>query len=289
LHAGNIVYWRGKLIPFDGVEFNEHFRWIDVLSDTGFLAMDLHALGHTELASAFINQYLEQTGDYRELGLLRWYMVYRALVRAKVSEMARQQQAADSPAAAEAVRERDEHVALAVKLIAPGQPRLWITFGLSGSGKSTAARALAMRCGAIQIRSDVERKRLLGYEQAFRPDPEQTAAMYSTSMHGQTYEQLGQLSRAVLEAGFSVVVDAAFLKREQRAAFSKLAGELQVPFHILACEAPVDILKARLDERRQAGDDASDAGVEVLEQQLASHDALDAEERAHIDDGSLNR
>src|SRR6056297_124823 len=87
LHLQNVVHWRHRLIPFDGIEFNERLRWIDVLSDAGFLAMDLAARGHPDLSRSFLNAYLERTGDYDSLVVLRWFLFYRALIRALAASM----------------------------------------------------------------------------------------------------------------------------------------------------------------------------------------------------------
>ena len=83
--CGNIVFWAGVWIPFDGVEFNSKLSWIDVIRDIGFLVMDLQERGYSDLSAILLNTYLEQNGDYASLSVLRWYIVYRALVRAKVA------------------------------------------------------------------------------------------------------------------------------------------------------------------------------------------------------------
>jgi len=87
LHLGNIALVDGVVTIFDCIEFNEDMRWSDVLADVAFLVMDLRDRGRPDLASRFLSGYLERTGDYDGVQILRFYVVYRAMVRAKVACM----------------------------------------------------------------------------------------------------------------------------------------------------------------------------------------------------------
>ena len=166
LHLGNVVKWNNQLVPFDGIEFCDDFRWIDTLSDAAFTAMDFAAHGRMDFCHSFVNAYLESTGDYTAVGLLQWYLIYRAMVRAKVAAMRATQTspAAGSHMAAE--RELDAMLNLANRFtqLHTEVPRLWITYGLSGSGKTTGSEPVLQRHGAIRLRADVERKRLVGLQ-----------------------------------------------------------------------------------------------------------------------------
>ncbi len=280
LHTGNIVQWQGGLTPFDGIEFCDGFRWIDVLSDVGFLAMDLQAKQHPAFAYLLLSTYLEATGDYEHVELLRWYQVYRALVRAKVDGLLLRQQAAGSPAAVEAWQDGHTLIDLAQRLTqsAPGQ--LWLTFGASGSGKSTGAERLVERNGLIRLRADVERKRLLGKPADYRPTSAETAAFYSEAASRRTYTHLRDLAERILQAGYGVVVDATFLKGWQRELFFSLADDAHVPLNILKFEADPAILAQRIRSRAEHAQDASDADEDVLRRQLASCDPLSEREQA---------
>ena len=162
LHLANVIHWRGRLMPFDGIEFNDEFRWIDVMSDATFLAMDLAARGHLDLCRSFINAYLEQTGDHASLALLRWYLVYRALVRSKVASIRSEQAGQSESERKSALEDCQSHIELAYRFTLREPPCLWITHGLSGSGKTTGSECVVQRRGAIRLRSDLERKRHFG-------------------------------------------------------------------------------------------------------------------------------
>ncbi len=284
LHLNNVVRWRGKWTPFDGIEFNEEFRWIDILSDAAFLAMDFAAQGHLDLGRSFVSAYLEQTGDYRAMPLMRWYLVYRAMVRGKVAAIRAGQ--SNQTAEAREVERHDclEHIGLAEQLSQRGTPRLWITYGVSGSGKTTGTECLIQQHGAVRLRSDVERKRLFGLRPSQRPGDEvQQRQLYSPSATQRTYERLAELATMLLRNGEPVVVDATFLKRQFRNMFQAVAGQENVPFRIVPFAADIAELERRVVERSRQRSDASDATLEVLHQQLDSLEPLTRDERQFVE------
>ncbi|NML16597.1 bifunctional aminoglycoside phosphotransferase/ATP-binding protein [Azohydromonas caseinilytica] len=270
LHLANlIVLGEDEATAFDAIEFEPALRWIDVMSDIAFATMDLQAHGRPDLAFRFLDVYLQQRGDYAGTRVLRLFQVYRALVRALVQALS-PARAADAP----------DYLACAEALVAAGSaPRLLITYGPSGSGKSTLAQALALRAGAVRIRSDVERKRLHGL-QALQRSAAQGLDLYTPEAGRRTFEHLAACAREALLGGFAVIVDAAFLSRAQRRDFEELAWRAGVPFTILACGAEPETLRARVAARDAAGTDPSEASVEVLRKQLETGEPLDAAERA---------
>src|SRR5262249_40495630 len=162
LHLGNIALIDGRIRVFDCIEFNASLRWIDVMNEVAFLAMDLVQRQRSDFAYRFLDGYLQVTGDYRGLRLLRYYMVYRALLRAKVSAI-RSAQAGLAPPTQESLQANCRpHIALAERLTHCAQPLVAIMHGLSGSGKSAVSQAILESLSAIRIRSDVERKRMHG-------------------------------------------------------------------------------------------------------------------------------
>lgn len=276
LHAGNIVCWRGRWLPFDCIEFDAQLRWIDVMNDVAFLYMDLCRLGRRDLACAFLSRYLEESGDYDGVRLLRLYAVYRALVRAKV-------EALGPPVAADVDAGRERRLAgwlaTALRLTQPRELALVIMHGVTGSGKSLLSEALVPVLGAVRIRSDLERKRLEGVPAAMQRSQQVDSGSYSPAMTGRTYERLLANAAAVLEGGLPVIIDATFLERRWRDAAGALARRLSATLLIVDCRADQATLRLRLRQRRERGMDASEATPAVLESQLAAFRALDDDER----------
>ena len=229
LHLGNMILRDDEVVIFDCIEFNDTLRWIDVASDVAFLTMDLEDRGRPDLAHRFLNAYLEATGDYGLLVLLPFYLTYRATVRAKVAGI-RLGQSHLSPEEAAHVRQAfGSYLDLAERYTRPSRPRLWITHGVSGSGKTFSTQQLIEATGAIRLRSDVERKRLFGLAPLERSTDRSDRDLYAPDVTQRTYAQLAQQATRVVEAGFTVIVDATFLKRAQRDAFRRLAAQLDVP------------------------------------------------------------
>lgn len=274
LHLANLAWADGRLVIFDCLEFSPALRWIDVISEVAFCYMDLLHRDYPALAARFLNAWLEATGDYQGVALLRYYAVYRALVRAKVAGL----RAAQGCAASRA--ELADCLRLAVRLTVAGAPRLWITHGLSGSGKTTLSQCWLERYGLIRLRSDVERKRLAGLDALARGG--EAIGLYREAATRQTFQHLARLAEELLQAGWPVIVDAAFLQRRERDQFRELAGRLGAGFWILDIRAGEATLRARVSRRAALDNDASDAGLRVLEQQLASASPLEADELPQV-------
>jgi aminoglycoside phosphotransferase family enzyme/gluconate kinase len=278
LHLGNITLIDGRVTPFDCIEFNPELRWIDVFSEVAFLLMDLDDHGQTQFANRFLNGYLQDSGDYAGLNVLRYYLVYRAMVRAKVAVLTRQQTEKDSVDHDRATGEYRQYVSLAQGYTTPERAVMVITRGLSGSGKSTVARELCERTGMIQLRSDVERKRLAGLSAMESSRSATGTGLYTADRTADTYQHLGELAKTVLAAGYSVIVDATFLKREYRNHFRTLAAATGTPFLVLECVAKNSELEHRILSRNASRNDASEATLEVLHAQQAGDEPLAGEE-----------
>jgi predicted kinase len=150
--------------------------------------------------------------------------------------------------------------------------------GVSGSGKTTISQELLETFGAVRLRSDIERKRARGFDPLARTGSALEAGIYTTEATERTYEQLAALARDVLGDGFPVVVDATFLKRSQRRRFEAIASAAGARFAIVHCVAPPGTLTRRLTERARAHDDASEAGIEVLDRQRETQQPLEDDE-----------
>lgn len=272
LHLGNTVMLPDGPTAFDCIEFDPGLRWIDVMADLGFLSMDLAARGRPDLAAALLDGYLQVSGDQAGLAVLRHYEVYRAMVRSMVGLLTPQ----ESPPA--------DYLSWSLAHV-QGQdiasPRLLITHGVSGSGKSTWSQALVDETGAVRIRSDVERKRLFGL--GLRDDSRAAGLdIYTREASKQTFEALADRAQRALTAGYPVIVDAAFLRKSQRAQFQALAKVLGVPFHILHCAAPHDELAVRLQNRSRQGVDPSEATIDVLNSQQQYEEPLTQAEETRV-------
>ena len=257
IHLGNATLIDGQVVLFDCIEFNEPFRLIDIASDAAFLAMDLEDRGLKAHARRFVNAWLEHSGDYAALELLNFYKAYRALVRAKVS-LFRLGQEQDATQRQEILAQYRRYANLAESYSAIPSSFLAITHGVSAVGKSHVALRLVEALGAIRLRSDIERKRLLG-EQSADQQAQLHAGIYSPQASASVYQHLHQLAGAALHAGFPVVVDATYLKRQQRDSAAQVAEACGVPFLILDCQAPDSVISQWLAQRQAAGQDPSDA------------------------------
>lgn len=277
LHLDNVVLSNHHPLVFDCIEFNPALRWIDVISEVAFTRMDLDHRGRPDLGNRFINHYLEHSGDYQGLSVLPLYQVYRALVRAKVEAIGAGQHRDGREAAMQRVA---AYLQLADSYTRPHQPRLLITHGLSGSGKTFwSGRLLAELDNGIRIRSDVERKRL------YKLRPLETSGsqnagdgIYTAAANTATYQRLADLARTLVTNGFTVIVEATFLWHTGRQQFRQLADDLGVPFLILDFQASTAILEQRVARRSAAGSDASEADVAILHQQLQKQQPLTPQE-----------
>lgn len=265
LHLRNICLVDGAPVLFDCIEFSDAIATIDILYDLAFLLMDLDHRGHPDLANLVLNRYLDLTADDDGIALMPLFLSLRAVIRAHVgATMAAHGWGAGEgeTAFAEARRYLDE----ARAALAPAPPLLVAVGGLSGSGKSSLAAALASdlgrRPGARLLRSDVLRK----LHFATAPEAALPLEAYSAEISAEIYRELGERAAAALNAGYAAIIDAVALRQEERGAFAAVAAAAGVPFTGLWLEAPAPTMMARLGTRRG---DASDASGEVLRQQLA--------------------
>ena len=265
LHLANVVSLDSDVVAFDCIEFDPALRWIDVLDDVAFVVMDFTAQGRRDFAFRFINEWLDRTGDHAGLPALRFSVVYRALVRAQVALLRRAQ---------DDVARRYLQTALA--WISRPDARLFITHGLPGSGKTFAAQRLLEQEGAIRLRSDVERKRLFGLGM-LEDSRARGLNLYDADATTRTYEHLFGTARIALQACYPVILDAAFLRRAERAQALALARTLGVRFSIIDCKAPLPVLRERLLARRG---DSSEADLPVLERLRTTAEPLVGDELA---------
>ncbi len=264
LHLRNICLFQGEPTLFDCLEFDDTLASIDVLYDLAFLLMDLEHCGLSHHANGILNRYLDRTGEDDGLAAMPLFLSIRAGIRAQAVANA-VERAADSRAREELAADARLYLDLAHLVLRPQSCRLIAIGGVSGTGKSTLAAALApehgLRPGARVLRSDVTRKILLGVE----PEDRLPASAYRAEITRKVYDALRQKAATGLAAGYTVIIDAVALRAQERWSFAEVARAAAVPFSGLWLEGQPEMMADRI--RSRVGD-ASDASPEVLAQQL---------------------
>jgi aminoglycoside phosphotransferase family enzyme/predicted kinase len=278
LHLENLLLQDGRFIPFDAIEFNPNLRWIDIANDIAFLVMDLMARELAGFAYTVLTAWLEATGAYDSLAVMRFYLVYRSMVRAVVTAI-RHRQSATLAAGSSARLDTGRYVELAAQLVDTPPPRLYLMHGFSGSGKTWHSERLVRELPALRVRSDLERKRLPGLAGDQLTTGLLESGLYGEEITDRTYRTLARYCETGLRAGFDMIADATFLQQRHRDEFRELATALGSGFLIVDCAAPPALLEERLRQRMAGAADVSDADLAVLRHQLAHHDPLTAAER----------
>jgi predicted kinase len=262
---------------FDRVEFNEELSWIDVMSDFAFLMMDMRDRGHLHFSRRLLNVYLQQTGDYEGLQVLNYYLVYRALIRAKISIL-RHQQGGKEDFCMSHWRSFQDYLHLAIAYSRYRFPALLINHGPSGSGKSMLSTVLVETVGAVQIRTDLERKRLFQIPAMASSQSSLMAGIYSKECSDKVYARCLECARYAFENGYPAIIDGCFLSRAHREEARHFAIQRSIRFSILSFFASESTLLERIMSRAGGGQDPSEATIEVLKHQLKTADPLDDEE-----------
>ena len=220
-----------------------------------------------------MNTYIEQTGDWEGIQILRFYLIRQAYVRANVTAFL-----LDDPAVPIIEKNQAEETAghyyqLAYDYTKYCQGQLILMSGLSGSGKSTVARYLARRLTAIHIRSDAVRKHLAGVPLYERGGED----LYSSEMNGKTYSRLLELGILLAKEGYTVILDAKYDRNNLRREAINCAEANNIALKIIHCTAPIEVLRSRLQNRTG---DIADATVDLLtSQQLAAEPFSEIEKR----------
>lgn len=275
LHLKNIALWHDKIMLFDCIEFNEPFRFVDVMYDVAFAVMDLEARQRQDLGNAFLNAYIEQTGDWEGLQVLPLYLSRQAYVRAKVTSFLLDDASVPLSVKEEATTTASNYYKQAWEYTQPKQGRLILMSGLSGSGKSTTARYLALQLGAIHIRSDAVRKHLGGISLKERGGDD----LYTPEMTEKTYARLLNLGIILAKQGFSVILDAKYDRQQLRQEAIAQAEKHQIPLKIIYCTAPLEVIQERLVNRTN---DIADATVNLLDSQIKQAEPFSDAEKSYV-------
>lgn len=267
LHLSNIIALNDQPVLFDAIEFNDEIATVDILYDLAFLLMDLGHLGEDVHANRILNRYLSRSGNDDHLAGLQalpLFMSCRAGVRAMVA-VTRLRQSPETGRSSETAADANSYLLEARGYLARRIPRLIAVGGLSGTGKTSLARALAARIvpcpGAVHLRTDIERKQMFGVGETTRL-PKET---YTREASNAVYERVLHKAMIALQAGHTVIVDAVFLDQAERAAIEQTAEDAGASFAGLWLEASEERLVERVSARKG---DASDATAAVVHHQL---------------------
>ena len=269
LHLNNIVLLDGKPVLFDAIEFDENVATIDILYDLAFLIMDLEHNGQRVAGNHLLNRYLALDNDAANISGLQampLFLALRAGIRAMV-EITRMRQVSDQMEAQRCRAEIDRYLQLAEGFLTAGQPQLVCIAGLSGTGKTTVARALAPQFGhapgAVHLRSDVERKAMFGVGETERL----AATAYTREISDIIYRRLFHKAKLALLAGRSVIIDAVFLTETERHAAAELAHGVGTSFTGIWLKTDEGTMRRRVAARTG---DASDATEDVVLKQIGT-------------------
>jgi aminoglycoside phosphotransferase family enzyme/predicted kinase len=271
LHVAHICFTDGICI-YDCIEFNDRFRYCDVASEVAFLAMDLDHHRRADLARIFVAAYLAESRD-KELGkLLDFYKCYRAYVRGKVESFK-----LDDPYIAPDEKKQTLEVASSyfdlARAYTRSRPMLFITVGLVGTGKTSLAKILAERLGLVVIASDVTRKQLAGIPITEHRFEEFDTGIYSAEFSRKTYDKMFSEAKDILSGGGSAILDASFIKAEERLKAKRLAEETGADFFIIECTLDEEGIKKRLAQRLEQGS-ASDGRWEIYQPQKTAFEPV---------------
>ena len=270
LHLTNLFLNEGEVAAFDCIEFNPSLSRIDGASDLAFLVMDLRHRQEPGLARTLLSSWAEASGDYEALAVMRLYLVYRALVRAKI-DCIRMRQLEEESEAGQLAASMAGYLQLAADFIdESSRGPLILMHGPSGCGKSHCSSRLVSALGAVRIRSDLERRRM--------PAGRFAGDLYSGPAIDANYRRLVKLARTVIDSGWPVVVDATFLNFRHRREFRDYAAKAGIPFCLLSLTASPETIRRRLEQRARSRHRVSEALYNTYELQQSLLEPLRADE-----------
>lgn len=292
LHSGNIAITGDTIHIFDCIEFNDRFRFCDVASDIGFLAMDLDYLNYPYLSSYLIQQYVEKSNDATIHSVLNFYKSYRAFVRGKVYGFQLNDPHIDpgkKNSLIDAARKYFELAQYYAKLFSldlqKKTPLLFLVAGLSGTGKSTVARKISVDYHATQINTDVIRKEVAGIDQYEQHHDHLDTGLYDPKKIESTYEQVMQRASSLLKKGNNVVLDATFQKKVYRDMAHHIAAKHHARLLAVQCICPDEVVKKRLEDRLKKKS-VSDGRWEIYLAQKTTFEPFASEESCLLMDTS---
>ncbi len=289
LHTGNIVLTDDQICIFDCIEFNKRFRFSDVASDIGFLAMDLDYQGFPYLSSYLIERYVEKSKDENIYDVLNFYKCYRAYVRGKVTgfqlddpnvEKDRKKELKDT--ANKYFRLADYYAHLMNNEIKTKKPTLFITSGLTGTGKTTFSRKTSVDYHAKRLNTDEVRKEIFDIGKYEHRYEEYNKGLYSPENMKKVYDKIFEKTKNLLSDKKNVLIDATFRKQDLRDKAKDTAEQVNSNFVILNTVMPEDLVKKYLDERMKKKT-VSDGRWEIYQKQKNNFDPYKTDFVVEID------
>jgi aminoglycoside phosphotransferase family enzyme/predicted kinase len=284
LHSGNVIVTDENIHIFDCIEFNDRFRFCDVASDIGFLSMDLDYLNYPYLSSYLIQKYVEKSCDINIYSVLNFYKSYRAFVRGKVHGFQLNDPHIDPEKKNSLVETAQKYfdlsryyVGLFLLDLRKNKPLLFIVAGLSGTGKSTVARKIAVDYHATQINTDVVRKEIAGIDQFEQHHDQFNTGLYDPKKIDKTYEKVMERAATYLKKNENIVLDATFQKKKYRDIMHHLAVKYHASLVRVQCVCPDTVVKKRLEDRLRKKS-ISDGRWEIYLQQKTTFEPFSSDE-----------
>lgn len=284
LHSGNIVVMEDAIHIFDCIEFNDRFRYCDVASDIAFLAMDLDSLNQPYLSSYLIEQYVQRSKDAGVYALLNFYKSYRAFVRGKIHGFQLNDPHIDPSIKKRLLTSAKKYFDLSLYYtrlfsldLHKREPLLFLIAGLSGTGKSTVARKIAVDYHAMLINTDIVRKEAAGIDRYEQHHDQFNTGLYDPKKVDETYELVMQRASPLLQNGDNVVLDATFQKKKYREMAHHIAAKHHAKIISIQCICPDETVKKRLDERIRKKS-VSDGRWEIYQVQKTTFEPFTPEE-----------
>ena len=227
----------------DCLEFDDRLRYVDVIDDAAFLAMDLEFLGRPDLADYFLDRYRALSGDDAPESLRHFYIAYRAVVRAKVDCVRYTQ---GHP---EAAADAQHHLDIACSHLRAATVRLIMVGGGPGTGKTTLAAALSESIGAVLISTDDVRAALASRGDISGEPGALGEGLYAPGNIDAVYAAVLGEARRNLREGRTVVLDGTWSDPRNRDRARAVAADAQAEMVELCCAAPLDASVGRIRAR----------------------------------------
>ncbi|MCA9248755.1 MAG: AAA family ATPase [Planctomycetales bacterium] len=264
---GRIVEGHGDLRPehiyllstptiIDCIEFSREFRELDVVDELAFLAMECSRAHAAWIGKQILQAYVDASGDRVPEELLAFYATYRACVRAKVA-LLRGDQMAEGPGPV-AHDEAVEYLQLADEQATRfGQAVVFVVRGLTGTGKTTTAKALAERFGLHHLQTDLVRRQMFPANSG--ETPAYGEGRYAPENRQHVYEELLRRAEVLLARGLSVVLDGTFATSQLHERVMEVAERFHAKPLFINCTCEAELATGRIEQRRLLGDALSEA------------------------------